>query len=435
MCGLAEFFLEKGFNVSGSDSTRSAITDKLAQNGAEITYNQNGEKITENTDLIIYTSAIREDNPEFMRAKKLGIKMIKRSAALGEIVNKDKLISVSGTHGKTTTTSIIAKVFIDAGEDPTVFVGGLLEILDGNASRNGSNNISIAEADEYDRSFHTLRSDIIVITNIEEDHLDIYKDLNDIKESFKTFVSNSKQRCRIIACGDDENVRTVLKECSRDNIIYYGFNEDNDEIISNVTTSENSISFDLNSENIMLRIKGKHNILNSSAAYIAGKICSLDVGSIKKSLNEFSGVKRRLELKYSNSIKVYDDYAHHPTEVRATLEALRSSGSKRIITVFQPHLFSRTQSFYKEFADALSGTDILILNKIYPAREKEIEGVTSELIKNEMGDKVNSYYSESKGEVFKILNKIRTDNDVIVFMGAGNITDQCSEYINLISAH
>lgn len=435
MSGLANYLLEKGYNVSGSDAIQTAITERLSAKGAKINYEQNGNDITKETDLIIYTAAVKEDNPEYSKGKELGIKMVKRAEALGNIVNKDKLLAVSGTHGKTTTTSMTAKIFIDADADPTVFVGGSLDFLNEAASRAGNKGISIVEADEYDRSFHTLRSDVIIITNIEEDHLDIYKDIEDIKESFKKFISVSKPDCTIIACGDDENIREVLEAAKDKKKILYGFGNGNDEKITDVKTSEKRTSFNLNSEHIELSAKGRHNILNSSAAFIAAKLCGLDMNIAKKSLKEFKGVSRRLELKYSNSVTVYDDYAHHPTEVRATLEAIKSSGNSRIITIFQPHLFSRTRDFYKDFANALSDTDVLILSKIYPAREKEIAGITSELISKEMSKDIETYYKEEKSEIFAELNRIKKEGDVLIFMGAGSITDQCKEYVEILKSH
>lgn len=430
MSGLANYLLEKGYNVSGSDSTQTEITDSLSRKGAKINYDQNGSMIDESTDLIIYTAAVKEDNEEYKKAKALNIKMVKRAVALGEIVNDDKLISISGTHGKTTTTSLTAKVFIDADAEPTVFVGGALDFLNGMTSVCGTNNIAIVEADEYDRSFHTLRSDIIIITNIEEDHLDYYKDLKDIKESFKKFIQNAKPGCRIIACGDDKNIRDLLTEFKDTKVMYYGFDKSNDNVISEYTAEEHKITFVLNNEKIEIGLKGKHNVLNSSAAFLAGIQCGLEADTIKKSLKSFGGVKRRLELKYTNSVNVYDDYAHHPTEIKATLEALRSAGAERIITIFQPHLFSRTRDFYKDFAHALSGTDVLILNKIYPAREKAIEGVTSEMIRKEIPSEKETYYIEENKVILEKLNEIKKNNDTIVFMGAGNITDICNEYVN-----
>jgi len=338
------------------------------------------------------------------------------------------MIAVCGTHGKTTTTSMIAKILIDNKLDPTVFVGGNLDFLDGGTSRIGKSNIAIVEADEYDRSFLKLKPDITVITNIEEDHLDIYKDINDIKESFREFLLNGKKDLKIIACGDDGNVNDVIKEFPKK--ITYGFNKTNDIVIEFAGYEKSSIAFQIGSENLRIKVFGNHNILNSTAAYIAANNFGIKSEGFNESMKTFTGVKRRMEIKYVNGIKIYDDYAHHPTEVKVTLEAMRRLHEGRIITVFQPHLYSRTRDFYREFAEAFKNTDLLLLTKIYPAREESIPGVTSELILNEFNSfgKEGKYYEDSD-KLISELEGICKDGDVIIFQGAGDITDVSSKFI------
>jgi len=433
MSGIAEYLAKNGYEVSGSDANKSDITERLKTFGIKIFDGHKADYLDDKTELVIYTAAVKEDNEEYAKAVSLGITAIKRAKALGEIVNDKFLISVSGTHGKTTTTSMVAKILIDNNLDPTVFVGGNLSFLDGSSSRIGNGKVAVVEADEYDRSFLTLKSDVIIITNIESDHLDIYKDLDDIKDNFVKFCNSGKEGCKIVMNGDDKNVLSIAKDVSKEKITY-GFDDENNFVIDDITYSEKSCSFKLNDAQVKLSVIGKHNMSNSSAAFIACKQAGLSDEGIVNALENFGGVKRRFELKFMNGIKVYDDYAHHPTEVRATLDAARSIALGRIITVFQPHLYSRTKDFYKEFSDSFSGTDILILDKIYPARENPIEGVTSDLILNEFNKNYpkESYLFEDKSEIFKKLSEIVKDKDIVIFQGAGTITNYCDEYVSII---
>lgn len=433
MSGIAEYLAKNNFIVSGSDANASDISERLKNFGITIFEGHKADFLSDDTELVIYSAAVKEDNAEYKKAVSLGIPIVKRAKALGEIVNDKFLIAVSGTHGKTTTTSMIAKILIDNNLDPTVFVGGNLPFLDGSASRIGNSNIAVVEADEYDRSFLTLEADVIIVNNIEADHLDIYKNLEDIQDNFVKFCNLSKEDCKIIMNGDDENVRMLAGQIARKKI-YFGFDDENDYAIKNITYSEKSCSFKLNESPINLSVIGKHNMLNSSAAFLAAKETGLSDQAIANSLQTFGGVKRRFELKFTNGIRVYDDYAHHPTEVRATLEAARSINLGRIITVFQPHLYSRTKDFYKAFSDAFSGTDILILDKIYPAREKPIEGVTSELILDEFNKNYpkESYSFNKKSEILQKLGEIVRDKDIVIFQGAGTITNYCDEYVTMV---
>lgn len=429
MSGIAEYLHRKNFDLSGSDANSNQVTRRLANTGVNIYYGHAKENLPDDCDLVIYTSAVNPDNnPELSKARKLGINYIKRAEVLGNIVNGKFLIAVSGTHGKTTTTAMIAKVLIDNKFDPTVFVGGNIDFLNDGTSRIGNSEIAVVEADEYDRSFHYLSPDIAVITNIEADHLDIYFDINDIKESFRKFLSGGKKNCKIIACGDDDNVIEVIKKFK--NTKTYGFKKRNDFIINEINQQLNKVNFLLKNTELKLKVAGNYNILNASAAYITGQEFKIKPENFNQSMKTFTGVKRRLELKYENGFKVYDDYAHHPTEVRETLEAVRKIYKRRLIVVFQPHLYTRTRDFYREFGEALSAADILILAKIYPAREEMIEGVTSELILNEFRKSGKTgKYIEDPEELLNELENISEDSDVIVFQGAGDITDLCDKFI------
>ncbi len=435
MSGIAEYLLHQDYFVSGSDITPSFITSRLKGLGAVISDSHRKENITKEIDLVVYSSAVKSDNDEFAEAKKLGIKTIRRAEMLGAIVNNKVLISVSGTHGKTSTTAMVAKVLIDNDFDPTVFVGGNLDFLEGGSSRIGNGEFAVVEADEYDRSFLALDSDKIIITNIEIDHTDIYKDLDDIKNTFIKFCGSSKENLELIVFGDDTNVKDVIKKLDSENIKSYGFGENNTFVLSDYTSTDISAHFAINGYGINLNLLGRHNALNASAAFALGGSLGINSDSISKSLNGFKGVQRRLQLKYSNDINVYDDYAHHPTEVKSSFEALKNSTENRIITVFQPHLYTRTKDFYKEFAKALMENEIVILAKLYPAREKEIPGVSSGLIFDEIKKISNTkvYLIEDFKNIILKLKEIMKPGDTIIFQGAGSVTNLCDEFIKNIN--
>ncbi|MDQ3019962.1 MAG: UDP-N-acetylmuramate--L-alanine ligase [Bacteroidota bacterium] len=433
MSGIAEYLARKKNEVTGSDILMSPITNRLLKFGVKIYEGHDEKNLGDDTELVIYSSAVKDDNEEYKKAIRINKKLIKRAEALGNIVNDKFVIAVSGTHGKTTTTAMIAKILIESKHDPTVFVGGNIDFLDGGSSRIGKSNIAVVEADEYDRSFLTLNSDIIVITNIDPDHLDIYKDIDDIKNNFRKFIDNSKKNLKVFAFGDDNNVVDVVKDLK--NKTLYGFLKNNDKRIDDVHFGKKGVSYRIDGDYIRLKVLGAHNILNSAATYLIAKQFNVDDEEFNETMQTFHGVKRRLELKYDNGIKIYDDYAHHPTEVKATLSAIRKTNPGRVITVFQPHLYSRTRDFYKEFGEAFLETDILLITNIYPAREKEIEGVSSELIFNEYSKrKKEGKYIEDKDMILKELDRITKDGDVIIFQGAGDITNLCAMYVKQVKA-
>ena len=435
MSGLAEYHLKSGYNVSGSDMAETEITKRLAELGAKIYKGHSGKNINSAVDTVVYTSAVKPDNPEMKKADELGIRKVRRAEILGEIVNDKFLIAVAGTHGKTTTTAMIGKLLVDAGLDPLIFVGGSVQLFDGGASRFGSGGYAVVEADEYDRSFLALRPNVSVITNVDEDHLDIYKDLGDIKDTFRLFCDRSKYGAYMIFCGDDDNIKSFMNSINREKISY-GFEDKNYLKITGYKPSERNVNFSiLNShaeyDNIRLNMIGRHNALNSTACFAVSKVLNIDFDKFKESISGFRTVDRRLELKLDkNGIKVYDDYSHHPAEIKATISGLKESGTGRVITVFQPHLYSRTRDFYKAFAAELSAADEIILMDIYPAREKPVEGINSELILNELISKgANAVIINGNNEITeKLLNEVR-EGDVIVFQGAGDITNLCGEFV------
>ncbi len=431
MSGIAEYLLKKGFYVSGSDSTPSNITGKLSEIGAEIFVGHSKNNMSENVNLVVYSAAIKADNPELLKAKKLGINTIKRARMLGEIVNDKILIAVSGTHGKTSTTAMISKILIDCGFDPTVFVGGAVDFLESGNSRIGDGKYAVVEADEYDRSFLTLKPDFAVITGIDLDHTDIYENLDDLKNAFKKFLSLGKKDFKVIGYGDDKNVVDLMNSVQNKNCFTYGFEAHNNYLISETDSSEKAVEFEINENHIELSIPGKHNILNASAAFIMSLLLDAGINCSVRSLKSFFGVKRRLELKYDENIRVYDDYAHHPTEIIYSFNAVRQIAKSRVVTVFQPHTYTRTRDFYRDFANALKNNDVTVLIDLYPAREKEIEGVSSKLIFDELKkmSKNEIYYLKGFDETLKKLSEIIRVNDTVIFQGAGDITDLCGLYV------
>ena len=431
MSGIAEYLVRKGFTVSGSDSTLSDITGRLSDVGVKIFEGHFENNLPENTDLVVYSAAIKDNNPELTKARNLGINSVKRAKMLGEIVNDKKLIAVSGTHGKTSTTAMIAKVLIDCNLDPTVFVGGTIDFLEGGNSRIGNGEYAVVEADEYDRSFLALKPDFVIITNIDLDHTDIYKDLDDLKNTFTEFLSLGKENLKVIGFGDDRNIIGVMKSIKNKNWCTYGFGKLNDYVIDESYLTGSNIKFEINNNFIELSVPGKHNVLNASAAYIIGDLLGVDKECVIGKLKSFYGVNRRLELKYDKEIKVYDDYAHHPTEIEYSFNAVKEIAKSRVITVFQPHTYTRTRDFYEGFANALKDNDVTILTDLYPAREKEIDGVSSKLIYDKLIfiDTNKIFYEQSFDKVINRLDEIVKDNDTIIFQGAGDITDLCNLYV------
>lgn len=438
MSGLAEYYLRNGYVVSGSDMTETHITQRLAGLGAKIHYGHSALNITPNIDTVVYTSAVNPDNPEMIKAEELGIRKVRRAEMLGEIVNDKYLIAVSGTHGKTTTTAMIGKLLVDSGLDPLIFVGGNVQLFDGGASRFGSGKYAVVEADEYDRSFLALRPNIAIVTNIDSDHLDIYKDLEDIKETFRQFCDRSKYGAYMIYCGDDENIKSFMNTINREKISY-GYDEKNYLKIVDYKAEKDVLNFSiLNShrsyDNVVLNMVGSHNALNSTACFAVSKVLEIPFDKYRESINSFRTVDRRLQLKFdANGVKVYDDYSHHPVEVTASLKGLKEMSTGRLRTVFQPHLFTRTRDFYNEFAQALAISDEVLLMDIYPAREKPIEGITSELILNEAlnHNRNMKLVHESRDILAWLINDLKP-GDIIVFQGAGDVTNLCNEFVNIL---
>lgn len=428
MSGLAEILLEEGFTISGSDAKQSALTDSLAQKGATIYIGQKASNLSIRPALVVYTAAIREDNEEFKAAVDAGIPMLSRAELLGQIMdNYEKSIAVAGTHGKTTTTSMISQILLVAKADPTISVGGILEAIGGNI-RVGGSEVFITEACEYTNSFLHFHPKYSIITSVEAEHLDFFKDIDDIRRSFHEFAGNTAHDGVLIINGQIAALDQITNNLSC-SVTTYGLCENDDFYAKNITYNDHACGTytlmhkteDLGT--VSLSVPGRHNVSNSLAAIALCLNLGLPLDVIKKGLLQFGGTKRRFEYKGTkNGITVIDDYAHHPTEVAATLTAARNYPHGRIICVFQPHTYSRTKAFLSDFARVLSMADIVVLADIYAAREKNTIGISSkdllaELQKN--GQK--SYYFPSFDEIEKFLSEKCINNDLLITMGAGDV--------------
>ncbi len=427
MSGIAELLLNLGFSVSGSDLNDSEIIQNLRSKGAMI-YEGHHAKNLGDCEVLVYSSAVPEDNPELIAARGKNVTIIKRAEMLGELIAlKQTSIGVGGTHGKTSTSSMIGALLSHAQLDPTLVVGGLVKNIDTN-SQLGSGDLIVVEADEYDKSFLQLKPTISVITNIEQEHMDCYDDLEDLHNSFTQFANAVPFYGAVLVCLDSPGVQDIIPRIKRP-VITYGFTSQADISAKNIQSKETKTTYSLYKQNqkcgkVTLNVPGKHNVLNSLAAAAIGFEMGLSAKTIIAGIGSYGGVRRRFEIKgIAGDVMVVDDYAHHPTEVSATLQAARDGWDRRIIAVFQPHLFSRTKSFYKEFAAAFMDSDVLIVTDIYPAREKPIKGVTGKLVFNaarSTGHK-NVHYIPDLEDLQAALDDIIQENDMVITIGAGTI--------------
>lgn len=428
MSGLAEILLEEGFTISGSDAKQSALTDSLAKKGATIYIGQKASNLSIRPALVVYTAAIREDNEEFKAAVDAGIPMLSRAELLGQIMdNYEKSIAVAGTHGKTTTTSMISQILLVAKADPTISVGGILESIGGNI-RVGGSEVFITEACEYTNSFLHFHPKYSIITSVEAEHLDFFKDIDDIRRSFHEFAGNTSHDGVLIINGQIEALDQITNNLSC-SVTTYGLCENDDFYAKNITYNDHACGTytlmhkteDLGT--VSLSVPGKHNVSNSLAAIALCLNLGLPLDVIKKGLLQFGGTKRRFEYKGTkNGITVIDDYAHHPTEVAATLTAARNYPHGRIICVFQPHTYSRTKAFLSDFARVLSMADIVVLADIYAAREKNTIGISSkDLLAALQKNGQESYYFPSFDEIETFLSEKCINNDLLITMGAGDV--------------
>lgn len=429
MSGMAEILLLRGFKVSGSDGSLGETTERLEKIGAKIYKGHRAENI-EGADVVVYTSAVKaEENVETKAALDKKIPVIKRSEMLSELMRMKYGIGIAGTHGKTTTTTMTGLV-VRAGEfDPSIIVGGRVHSFDKTNAVVGAGDIFVVEADEYDRTFLKLSPSIVVVTNIDVEHLDIYKDEDDIKDAFVEFANKVPFYGVAIVCLDDPNIRSVIPRIKR-RIITYGLTPQAKLRATKIESVAMKTRFEVSYADKMLGTiellaPGEHNVKNALAAIGVGLELGMTFNKIKEGISRYSGVFRRFQIKMdTQDLMVVDDYAHHPTEVKATLQAARKGWpERRLVAVFQPHLYSRTQQLQDEFGMSFFDADVLVVTDVYPSREEPIEGVDGNLIAEKatsFGHK-NVHYVENKADIPSKLKEIAKKGDIIITMGAGDI--------------
>ncbi len=428
MSGLAQILIKAGFTVTGSDQKKSPLTQHLASMGAKINYPQMASNINDNIDLVVYTAAIAQDNPEFCAALEKNIPLMTRADLLGQIMKNYKTpIAVSGTHGKTTTTSMISEVLLAADTDPTLSIGGILKSIGGNI-RVGKSDYFVTEACEYTNSFLSFFPRISIILNIEEDHLDFFRDIDDIRHSFRKFSEILPEDGCLIINQNIDHIEQFIEglPCK---IITFGTDATADYSYTNATfdafgcASYTLVKKGQNCSTVKLGVVGEHNILNSLSVIALTDLLGIDFTVVRDALASFSGTERRFERKGEVAgVQILDDYAHHPTEITATLKAAANYPHQTLWCVFQPHTYTRTKAFLKEFAQALSLADKVVLTDIYAAREKNTVGISSMDLLHEL-EKLGKecYYFQSFDDIENFLLKNCINGDLLITMGAGDV--------------
>jgi UDP-N-acetylmuramate--alanine ligase len=434
MSGLAEILLEMGYGVSGSDQRLSAITEGLAKRGATIYPGHRAENLDHAT-AVVYSSAVRPDNPEIVEARRRGIPIIARGELLAELMRQKFGIAVAGSHGKTTTTSMVAAVMTHAGLDPTVVVGGRVGMMGGANARLGHSEYLVVESDESDGSFLKLAPILAVVTNIDREHLDHYSDLSEIRRAFAEFAGKVPFYGADILCMDDENVQQMIPDLNR-RIITYGTAAQADLRVTQSSAGHMASQFRLEFRGedlgcFRLKVPGAHNVLNAAAAAAVGLELEVPPAAIREALENFTGVDRRFQIRgVERGITVIDDYGHHPTEIRATLDAAHACRLKRVHVLFQPHRFSRTQALLDEFARCFHYADTVVLLDIYGASEAPIEGVSSQVLAERIqafGHRHVHYAGAMEAGIAAVIEAAKA-GDAILTLGAGSVS-QAAETI------
>jgi UDP-N-acetylmuramate--alanine ligase len=443
MSGIAEVLANLEFEVRGSDANRSKNTERLEKIGVKIYEGHAAENIAD-AEVVVYSSAIKDDNPEMVRARELGLPVIPRAEMLAELMTlKPYSVAVSGTHGKTSTTSMIATVLGHAGVDPTTIVGGVVDTLGSNA-RLGESEWFVTEADESDRSFLMLYPTIAVVTNIDKEHMESYKDMDDVVQCFTDFVNKVPFYGAAVICLDDPNIQLLIPNIKRRRITY-GLTAQADLSARNIEyTGDFGCSFDVvrgdeNLGSIKLPVPGKHNVYNALAATAVAMELEVPFSEIADAFSHFKNADRRFQVKgEANGILVVDDYGHHPTEIVATLEAAKKgSAGRRTVVVFQPHRFSRTRDLMEDFVVAFNNADALFLLDIYPASEKPIEGITAEVLAENIrrfGHKNVTYIGGVETAADKVAEFLQP-NDLVITLGAGSVTKLADEILAKIGSN
>ena len=434
MSGIAQLLLRKGFKVSGSDLKENKITEELKELGADIFIGHNPLNI-QGADLIVYSSAIGEENPEMREAKRQGIPLIKRAEALARLMKDETVITVTGSHGKTTTASLVSYLLLQAGLSPTVAVGGVLRNIETNA-RLGTGEFFVAEADESDGSFLYYRPKYSIITNIDYEHLDYYKDFRNEIATFGEFINNTQDNGCVFACSDDINLKGIFKNY-KNKYVLFGLEAGADVYPKNIRIKGLSSEFDCFYGNkfidrFYLALGGRHNISNALSVIALGLELGIELRFIKETLKHYKGAKRRLEIKFDNKeYLLIDDYAHHPAEIKATLSALKSLKFNRLIAVFQPHRYTRTKLLSDEFGKSFDLADYIIVTDIYAAGERPQEGVSARLIYDKIKERLpdKQIYFLAKEEIVAHILKIMKPHDLLITLGAGDIVKICDELV------
>jgi len=430
MSGLAEILLKEHFTISGSDAKESALTKHLENMGATVFYPQKASNIIDGIDVVVYTAAIHDDNPEYAEAKRQNLPMLSRAELLGQLMtNYETSIAISGTHGKTTTTSMLSHILLEAETDPTISVGGILNAIGGNI-RVGNSDIFVTEACEYTNSFLNFFPKISVILNVEEDHMDFFKDIHDIRNSFHKFSALLPEDGLLVVNKNIEELETITDGLVC-NVVTYSETQDADYSAANIEFDElGNASFDLIKygtyvDRIMLSVVGNHNVSNALGVIAVADALEIPLEVIKKGILSFTGTVRRFQYKGErNGFTIIDDYAHHPTEIRATLTSAQNYPHKDIWCIFQPHTYTRTKAFFHEFAEALSLADHIILADIYAARETDTLGMTSEALAEELKKLgADAYYLPSFEAIENFVLEKVIHGDVLITMGAGDVVN------------
>lgn len=428
MSGLAQVLLSRGFTVSGSDNIKSALTEELSNAGAEVFIGQRASNISETIDLVVYTAAIHEDNPEFARCVELSLPMLSRAQFLGQLMrNYENAIAVSGTHGKTTTSSMASEILMAADLDPTLSIGGILKSINGNI-RVGGSDVFLTEACEYTNSFLNFFPKIGIILNVEEDHMDFFKDIHEIRESFHKFAKLIPADGVLLINNAIEG-RNIITNDLNCPVKTFGFTPECDYYASDLKIDDHgNYHFifhtpDGNKQEIMLEVVGKHNVCNALAALAMADFLNIPMDTAARGLQSFTGTDRRFEFKGSlGGVNIVDDYAHHPTEIAATLEAAKNYPHQHLWCVFQPHTYTRTKAFLQDFAEVLSKAEHVVLADIYAARETNTLGISSKDLQKEivkLGGDCSYFPSFDEIENFLLQNCI--PGDLLITMGAGDV--------------
>ena len=427
MSGIAELLHNQGFNITGSDLSKSSNVERLEKFGIQVSIGHNSDNINK-LDLVVYSDAIPEDNCELVETKKQEILCYSRAKMISQIAKlKSSTVAIAGTHGKTTTTSIVGSILKDSNLDPTIIVGGVVKSINSNSVL-GEGDVFVVEADEYNRSLLELNPTIAVINNIDLEHTDCYKDIDDLKETFLQFANSVPFYGAVSICKDSENAASLINDIDDKPIFTYGiYSKDVDFRAEDIVQNDGNTTFTLVEKNqkypVSIKFPGIYNIWNALAAISVARIMNVPIENIINSLEKFDGVKRRFDIKNNDeSLMVIDDYGHHPVEVQNVIKAIKDNWDRRLVVAFQPHLYSRTEQFFKEFAESLLLADSVLITEIFASRELNNDSINSQAIVDEMLKLGHQFVTPTTLEnLVDDVESIYKKGDIILTIGAGNI--------------